>query len=64
MPWQPKDAARFNKGASSKRLQQTWASIANEKLRQTGDEGRAVREANRALKGRHYRDVSTQKPSE
>ena len=52
MPWKPHDATRFNQGAQSRNVKNLWASVANETLRRTGDEGRAVRAANAAIKGR------------
>ena len=50
MPWKASDATRFNSGAQSTRVKSLWAQIANETLRRTGDEGRAVRAANAAIK--------------
>jgi len=51
MPWVADDAPRFN--ASTKRslhLRQVWANAANAALRQYGDEGKAIRAANSAVK--------------
>jgi hypothetical protein len=50
--WTPDDAPRFNKSAQSTRVKQVWADVANEKLARTGDEARAIRAANSAIKGR------------
>ena len=50
MPWTPKDAARHTKKASSAKKQRQWRDVANTVLAKTGDEGRAVREANGVIK--------------
>ena len=49
MPWTAKDAPAHNRHATGKRAQQ-WADVANSTLARTGDEGRAVREANGAIR--------------
>jgi len=46
MPWTPDDAERHTHRATTWALKALWAKIANECLERTGDEGRAVREAN------------------
>ncbi|WP_173569883.1 hypothetical protein [Acetobacter conturbans] len=46
MPWTSKDAERHTHKATTEELQALWAKVANECLDRTGDEGRAVREAN------------------
>jgi hypothetical protein len=55
MPWTPEDAPRHTKKAASERLRQLWAEVANKVLEETGDEGRAIRQANavvaRAVRG-------------
>lgn len=49
MPWTASDAGRHNKAAGKDhRKAAVWAHVANAVLRKTGDEGRAVREANAA----------------
>jgi hypothetical protein len=50
MPWSPSDAPRHNSLATTRELRETWASVANETLEETGDEGRAIREANAVIK--------------
>ena len=45
MPWTAKDATRHDRKATGKKSKQ-WADVANSVLKKTGDEGRAVREAN------------------
>jgi len=49
MPWTTEDARRHTKKADSPKRQRMWAEIANSVLSDTGDEGRAVREANAAV---------------
>jgi hypothetical protein len=46
MPWTPNDAARHTHKATTPMLKELRAKVANESLERTGDEGRAVREAN------------------
>jgi hypothetical protein len=46
MPWSPTDAKRHDKKAKSPKAQRQWSDVANSVLEKTGDEGRAVREAN------------------
>ena len=46
MPWTPDDAERHTRKATTCLLQELWAKVANECLERTGDEGRAIREAN------------------
>jgi hypothetical protein len=46
MPWIPDDAERHTHKAITGRLKELWAKVANECLERTGDEGRAIREAN------------------
>lgn len=46
MPWKPEDAEKHTHKADTKTLKDLWAKVANECLDRTGDEGRAIREAN------------------
>jgi truncated hemoglobin YjbI len=46
MPWTANDAERHTHKAITTELKDLWAKVANESLERTGDEGRAVREAN------------------
>ena len=46
MPWTPNDAERHTHEAKTLVLNETRAKVANECLERTGDEGRAIREAN------------------
>jgi len=49
MPWNSEDAERHTKKANDPKRQRMWAEIANSVLSDTGDEGRAIREANAAV---------------
>jgi hypothetical protein len=49
MPWTPNEAERHTRKATTQELKELWAKIANECLERTGDEGRAVREANAVI---------------
>ena len=49
MPWTPDDAYRHTHKATTPELQELWAQIANDALARTGDEGRAIREANAVI---------------
>ena len=49
MPWSPEDAEKHTHKATTRELQELWAKVANECLERTGDEGRAVREANAVI---------------
>jgi hypothetical protein len=51
MPWTSNDAEKHTHKASTSALKDLWAKVANESLEKTGDEGRAIREAN-AVVGR------------
>lgn len=46
MPWTADDAPRHSHKATTARLCELWAKVANDCLERTGDEGRAIREAN------------------
>ncbi|MFT8676498.1 MAG: hypothetical protein ABF990_11190 [Acetobacter sp.] len=46
MPWTPDDAPKHTHKADTQDLRQLWAKVANATLDRTGDEGRAIREAN------------------
>lgn len=49
MPWlNDADSVRHNKLAKG-RLGELWRKVANETLDRTGDEGRAIREANAVI---------------
>jgi hypothetical protein len=46
MPWIHDDAQKHTHKATTPALKELWAKVANESLDRTGDEGRAIREAN------------------
>jgi hypothetical protein len=46
MPWTQNDAERHTHKATTSELKELWAKVANERLEKTGDEARAIREAN------------------
>jgi hypothetical protein len=46
MPWTANEAERHTHKAITPALKELWAKVANESLERTGDEGRAIREAN------------------
>jgi hypothetical protein len=46
MPWTRDDAERHTHKATTQELREFWATVANERLEKTGNEGRAIREAN------------------
>jgi hypothetical protein len=46
MAWTSDDADRHTHKATTSELKEFWAKVANERLEHTGDEARAVREAN------------------
>ena len=50
MPWKPSDAVKHNKHATGHHAKR-WAAVANGVLRRTGDDGRAIREANAVIRG-------------
>jgi hypothetical protein len=49
MPWISDDAERHTHKATTQALKELWAKVANECLERTGDEGRAIREANAVI---------------
>jgi len=49
MPWTSESAERHTHKASTQRLKDLWAKVANETLEKTGDEARAIREANAVI---------------
>ena len=48
MPWNPADAVKHNKKAVGKAGRQ-WADVANSVLKSTGNDARAIREANAVI---------------
>ena len=58
MPWTPDDAERHTHKATTWALKELWAKVANACLERTGDEGRAIREANAVIAGRRKAPTS------
>jgi len=54
MPWTAKDAAKHDKKANSAIAQRQWSHVANSVLAKTGDDGRAIREANAVIARRSH----------
>lgn len=53
MPWTPNDGpARHTQKAKSPAAKKQWSAVANKVLADSGDEGKAVRIANAAVKKR------------
>jgi len=63
MPWTAKDATRHQKKAKSPKRKRQWSKVANSILERTGDEGRAVRGANAAVKKAGKRKVKARNSS-
>jgi uncharacterized protein YdaT len=59
MPWTAEDAERHTKKADSAKRQRMWAEIANSVLAETGDEGRAIREANAMVGSDHEKPAGS-----
>lgn len=55
MPWSPKDAPKFTRKAKSPKAKRQFAEVANKVLKETGDDGKAVRIANAAVAKRKRR---------
>lgn len=51
MPWKPSDALRHTKKATTAKKKRQFSDVANSVLAATGDEGRAIREANAVVAG-------------
>ena len=50
MPWQPSDAKRHDKKAASPKAQRQWSEVANSVLKSTGDDAKAIKEANGVIR--------------
>jgi hypothetical protein len=55
MPWTPADAPKKTKKAKGAKARRQWRDVANGVLAKTGNEGRAIREANAVVKRRKRR---------
>ena len=51
MPWIPGDATKHSKKADTDAKRKKWARVANGVLKESGDEGKAIRLANLVMKG-------------
>lgn len=54
MPWNPSDAARHNKKAKSGKAAAQWSAVANSVLGKTGNDAKAIREANAVIARRTH----------
>lgn len=52
MPWTMSSARRHTKKADTPAAKKQWSKVANKVLKESGDEGKAVRIANAAVKKR------------
>ena len=55
MPWAMQDATHFTKKAKSPAAKKQFAVVANKVLAESGDEGKAIRIANAAVKKRKHK---------
>lgn len=55
MPWSAKDATKHTDKARSATAQRQWMHVANSVLKRTGDEAKAIREANQVIADRGKR---------
>jgi len=55
MPWSPSDAEAHTGAADTEARKVLWADVANRVLSKTGDEGRAIREANAVVSTKETR---------
>jgi hypothetical protein len=62
MPWTSNDAERHTHKATTAELKELWAKVANESLERSGNEGRAIREAN-AVVARQAQIASSEQAS-
>ncbi|GBQ23084.1 hypothetical protein AA0472_0982 [Acetobacter estunensis NRIC 0472] len=53
MPWTVDDAEKHTHKADTPHLRELWVKVANERLEHTGDEARAIREANAVVARNH-----------
>ena len=54
MPWVPGDAGKHNRKAKSGKASRQWAAVANSVLSKTGNDARAIREANAVIARRSH----------
>ncbi|MDE1907529.1 MAG: hypothetical protein KGH75_13880 [Rhodospirillales bacterium] len=59
MPWEESDVVKHNKDAAKNKKKKTlWVKIANKVLKKTGNEGRAIREANSVVNKIHASEIT------
>ena len=58
MPWTPKEAVKHNRSVKSSKRKRQWSKVANAILEKTGDDARAIRGANSAVKKAKRRSSS------
>jgi len=63
MPWTPDEAERHTHKAATQEMKDPWAKVANERLESTGDEARAIREANAVVARKAEHDAYGPSPS-
>ena len=56
MPWKPSDAAGKTKKADTSKEKDVWSRVANKNLKKNGNEGRAIRAANAAIRKMNRKD--------
>jgi hypothetical protein len=49
LPWTTNDVEKHTHKATTLELKELWVKVANERLEHTGDEARAIREANAVI---------------
>jgi hypothetical protein len=60
MPWTASDAVTHTHKATTSELKELWAKVADECLEKTGDEGRAIREANAVIARQAERNYTSE----
>lgn len=55
MPWKPSDATSKTKKAASPKAKRQWSKVANGVLKKTGNDARAIREANAVIARRRMK---------
>lgn len=61
MPWKPSDAAGKTHLADTSRRKRMFADVADSVLAKTGDDGRAIREANAVVHRDHEKPKTPKK---
>ena len=52
MPWKPSDAPKKNKKVNTAAEKKQWSTVANKVLKSTGNDAKAIKAANAAIKKR------------